>query len=76
MQSILQSPLVRLTIDKLLHDLQFVFAASFKSTGVVEHITAMICKDELIVDTVLATLRTGFPQLAVINKKKHGQPLL
>jgi hypothetical protein len=76
MQSMLQSPLLRLPTDKVLHDLQFVFAASFKSTGVVEHITAMICKDELIVDTVLTTLATGSPQSAVINNKKHAQPLL
>jgi hypothetical protein len=59
-----------------LHGLQFVFAASFKSTGVVENITAMICKDELIVDAVLATLRTESPQSAVINKDKDVQLLL
>ena len=41
MQSILQSPLPRLTIDKILHDLQFIFTASLHSAGVVENITVM-----------------------------------
>jgi hypothetical protein len=76
MQSILQSLLLRLTAGKFLHDLQLVFTASFKSAGVVENITAMICKDELIVDSVLATLQTRSPQSAVINKSKCPQPLL
>jgi hypothetical protein len=59
-----------------LHDLQLVLTASFKSTGVMENITAMICKDELIVDAVLTTLQEGSPQLVVVNENKYAQPLL
>jgi hypothetical protein len=65
-----------------LHNLQLVFTASFESTGVVEDITEMICKGELIVDAVLATLQARFPRSAAINNNnqqeynKHVQPPL
>ena len=55
-QSILQSPLPRLTIDKILHDLQFIFTASLHSAGVVENITVMTRENEFVLDFMLATL--------------------
>jgi hypothetical protein len=40
-QSLLQSRLLRLSTDKLLHSLQLAFAASLEATRVVENITFM-----------------------------------
>ena len=56
MQSILQLALSRLTTDKVLHDLELVFPTSFKSTGVVENITAMAWKNQFVLDVMAATL--------------------
>jgi len=58
-QSIFQSPLLRLVFDKFLYGLQLVFTARLKSTGVVENIAIVVREDEFVVDVVLATLQAG-----------------
>jgi hypothetical protein len=55
-QSIVQSPLLRLTTDKLLDNLQLVFIACLESTGIVENITGLICESQFVVDLMLSTL--------------------
>jgi hypothetical protein len=52
-----------------LDDLQLILTPSFKSAGVMENITAVICEFELILDVVFATLEaTGSSGSAVTNK--------
>jgi len=75
-QSILQSPLPRLTTHKILHKLQLVYTASLNSAGVVEDITDVICKDEFVLDAVKTTLQAGSSRSAVANGDKHAQPPL
>jgi hypothetical protein len=59
---------VRLTANKILHDLQLVFDPGFESARVMENITAMICEDELIVDIVLTTLAKAGPSRSAVIK--------
>jgi len=61
MQSISQSPLLRLAFNKFLDSLQLVFTACLKSAGVVEYIAMMVREDDFVVDIVLATLQAEFP---------------
>ena len=61
MQSVLQSFLLRLAIDKFLYGVQLAFTACLKSTGVVEDIAVMVGEDEFVVDIVLASLQAGLP---------------
>ena len=56
MQSIVQSPLLRPILDKILHSLQLVFTTSLKSAGVVENITIMMREYKFILDVMLAAL--------------------
>jgi hypothetical protein len=65
MQSILESPLLGLTIDEILHNPQFVVRARFKSPGVVENISIVICKDEFVLDVMHAALH---------RQDTHDQP--
>jgi hypothetical protein len=39
-----------------LHDLQFIFTTTLKSTGVVEDVTGVARENEFVLDVVLATL--------------------
>ena len=55
-QSILQSPLLRLATDKFLNDLQLVLSAGLESAGVVEYITVVVCENDFVVDVMHATL--------------------
>lgn len=73
-QSILQSPLPRLTTHKILHKLQLVYSTSLNSTGVVEDKTIVICEHEFVLDAVEITLRAGFSRSAVANGDKYAQP--
>ena|SRR6266850_347847 len=75
-QSILQSFLLRLAMDKILHNLQLGSHASLESARVVENITGVICEDEFVFDVVLATLQAGSLQSVVTDKDKPVQPLL
>jgi hypothetical protein len=50
MQSIVQSLLLGLTTDKLLHDLQLFFSAGFESARVVENITGVALEDQFVID--------------------------
>jgi hypothetical protein len=55
-QSILQSPLPCLPMDKILHNLQLHFIATFESARVVENVTSMAREAQFMLDVVLATL--------------------
>jgi hypothetical protein len=74
-QSLLQTPLLRLSTDKLLHGLQLAFAASLEATRVMENITFMAWKDYFVLDVMLATLHTGSSRSVVTDKNKPAQPL-
>jgi len=52
MQSIVQSLLLGLTTDKILHNLQLVLTASFESARVVENITGMVLENQFVVDVM------------------------
>jgi hypothetical protein len=65
-QSITQSPLTRLTTDKTSHNLQLSFISSFESARVVENISAMTWKRELVFDVML-------PTLCVQDRQDHRQ---
>ena len=73
MQPILQSLRPRLASDKPLDSLQFFVTARLKSAGVVENISPMVCKDELIFNIVKATLSNGL-LAAVVDKNVRIQP--
>jgi hypothetical protein len=53
-----------------LYDLQLIIIAGFKSAGIMENVTAVICEDELVLDIVPATLQAGTSQSAGIGTKK------
>ena len=57
-----------------MHDLQFVFATSFKSAGVVENIAFVTFEHEFVLDVVLATLQAGSSRSAVTDD--NGMPNL
>ena len=65
MQPIPQSLLLRLAKEKFLDDLQFVFTACLKSTGVMEDVSSVVREGEFIIDVVKATLSTGSSRSAV-----------
>ena len=75
MQSIFQSPLLRLAFDKFLYNLQLVFTPRLKSAGVMENIATMVCEDEFVVDIVVATLRGGLSRSAIADNSKPTKPL-
>ena len=56
MQSILQSVLSRFATDKILHNFQLFFTASFESAGVVEDISVVVSEDEFVLDVMDVTL--------------------
>ena len=58
MQSVLQSPHLRLAGDETLDSLQFAFTTCLKSTGVMENISPMVREDEFVLNIVIATLST------------------
>jgi len=60
-----------------LHDLQLVFAACFKSAGVMENIAIMVREDEFVVDMMKATLQAISSRSAVTKERSmHAQPPL
>jgi len=69
-QSVHQFPLLRPTTNKVLHDLQLRFIPSFKSSGVVENITIVLCEGNFVLDVVQATLRVGSLRSAITDKDK------
>ena len=76
MQSISQSPLLRLAFNKFLDSLQLVFTACLKSAGVVENVAIVIHEDEFVVNLVLATLQAGISFSAIAENNKPVKPLL
>ena len=52
MQSIYQSFLLRLALDKFTYNLQLIFTTSLKSTGVVKNIAIVVRKDDFVVNVV------------------------
>jgi hypothetical protein len=55
-QSIVQTPLLRLTTDEILYNLKFFLISRLKSAGVVENITAMFGEGIFVLYVMLATL--------------------
>jgi len=53
-------------MDKILHNLQLHYIATFKSAGVVENVTGMAREAQLVLDVMLATLykRDPYDQLS------------
>jgi hypothetical protein len=52
-QSILQSPLLRLTTDKISHNFHLFFTTILKSGGVMENITFVCFEDNFVLDAKL-----------------------
>jgi hypothetical protein len=73
-QSILQLALSRFTTNKFFNNFQLLCIAGFKSAGVVEKITSVVCENEFVLDVMLATLRARSSESAVTNKNKPGRP--
>jgi len=53
-----------------MHNLQLHFIPSFKSSGVVENITIVLCKGDFVLDVVQATLRVGSSRSAIADDEK------
>jgi hypothetical protein len=69
-QSLRQSPLLRPTTDKVLHNLYLLRIPSLESPGVVENITTMLCEGNFVLDVVQTTLRVESSQSAIADKDK------
>jgi hypothetical protein len=74
MQSIRQSPRLRLTTDEILDDLQLILTATLKSAGIVKNITLMCRENEFVLDVVHAALQSKL-RSAVSIKTKAIEPL-
>jgi hypothetical protein len=68
-QSLRQSPLLRPTTDKILHNLQLCLITSLESSGVVENVTIVLGKGDFVLDVVQATLRVGSSRSAIADDK-------
>src|SRR6267142_3770508 len=69
-QSLPQSPLLRPTTDKFLHNLQLRFIPCLEFSGVVENISIVLCEGDFVLDVVQATLRVGSSRSAIADEDK------
>jgi hypothetical protein len=56
-------------MDKILHNLQFRYIATFKSAGVVENVTGMAREAQFVLDVMLATLYRQSPYDQLLPKR-------
>jgi hypothetical protein len=63
-------------MNKILHDLQFIFTAGFKSAGLVENITVILCEYEFVLDVMQATLQAASSRSVATGENQPVQPPL